>query len=149
MKITFPLRSINIDAEVVGLKCDIGHPPGLESLSLVLSWFHNQDPTPFLIWRLQDPHPETFGRLVQLQDVHLTVVRSSKRTNTHLHMLNTNLMFSGIIHNALIYVPNKGYPLQGTFTCMIHNQGNPEEYDAKSGNMIVYKPPEMSSLQQV
>ena len=32
---------------------------------------------------------------------------------------------------------------------MIHNQEFPEQYDAQSGNMIVYKPPEMSSLQQV
>ena len=38
---------------------------------------------------------------------------------------------------------------KGTYTCMIHNREDPEQNDAQSGNMIVYKPPEMSSLQQV
>ena len=103
--ILFPPRSINVDAEVVGLQCDIHHPPGLERLNLVLSWFHNQDPTPFLIWRLRDPFPETFGRLIQLQDVHLRVEkRSSERTDTHLFLLNTNLMMSGIMLNIYVSI---------------------------------------------
>ena len=98
-------RSLNVDAEVIGLKCDIHHPPGVERLNLVLSWFHNQNPTPFLIWRLRDPFPETFGRLIQLQDVHLRVEkRSSERTNTHLFLLNTNLMMSGTMLNFYVSI---------------------------------------------
>ena len=49
----------------------------------------------------------------------------------------------------MFYINVKVAALKGTYTCMIHNSEIPEQNDAMSGNMIVYKPPAMTSLHQV
>ena len=122
-------RSVNLDIEAGILKCGVNHQQ--ESKSLVLSWFYNQDPTPFLMWRFGDNHPDILGRMFPARDLQFKVKTMDTWTETTVDILAPDVSMSG------------------TYTCMVHDSNNIDLNTARSGNMMVFKPPESTSLHQV
>ena len=88
-------RSINHDIEDATLSCGIRHE-GYQRSNLVLSWFFNEDPTPFLLWRIQDDYPDIFGRIFNLADTQFLISKKGLlSTDTKLIIKNPSVLLSG------------------------------------------------------
>ena len=88
-------RSVNSDSDEAILSCGVEHEDE-DVKNLVLSWFHNQDPTPFLLWRLRDSAPDIFGRRFHVRNTKFVVKKTTRGlTLTKLFIADSNVMMSG------------------------------------------------------
>ena len=93
---TFITSSLNFDVEDAILSCGIQHQDYQRS-NLVLSWFFNEDPTPFLLWRIQDDYPDIFGRTFNLADTQFVISRKELlSTDSKLVIKNPSVLLSGL-----------------------------------------------------
>ena len=83
------------------------------------------------MWKFGDSHPDVLGRMFRARDLEFRVKKVDTLTETTVDILAPDVYMSG------------------TYTCMVHDSRNIDVNSAMSGNMMVFKPPDTTSLHQV